>query len=83
MPFGRSVKIILSGMGLLQDPAIPAEQFSIICLVRPRVIMACLAGGVLAACGTVMQGMFRNPMADPGILGVSSGAGLGAVTAIT
>lgn len=84
VPFGRSVKIILSGMGLLQDPAIPAEQFSIICLVRlPRVIMACLAGGVLAACGTVMQGMFRNPMADPGILGVSSGAGLGAVTAIT
>ncbi|MGE5613886.1 MAG: FecCD family ABC transporter permease [Bacillota bacterium] len=84
VPFGRSVRIILSGMGLLQDPSIPAEQFSIIYLVRfPRVLMGCLAGGTLAACGAVMQGMFRNPMADPGILGVSSGAGLGAVIAIT
>lgn len=84
VPLGKAFKIILANMGLLKDPAISVEQNSIIYLVRlPRVLVACLAGGALAACGTVMQGMFRNPMADPGILGVSSGAGLGAVAAIT
>ena len=84
VPPGRSFKIILAQMGLLQDASLPQDQSSIIFLVRlPRVLTASLAGGALAACGAVMQGMFRNPMADPGILGVSSGAGLGAVTAIT
>lgn len=84
VPFGRSVRIILSNMGLLKDPTLPDDQNAIIYLVRlPRALIACLAGGALASCGAAMQGMFRNPMADPGILGVSSGAGLGAVTAIT
>jgi iron complex transport system permease protein len=84
VPVGRSFRIILAGMGLINDPDIPQNQFSIIYMVRlPRVLVACLAGSALAASGTVMQGMFRNPMADPGILGVSSGAGLGAVIAIT
>ena len=46
-------------------------------------IVACIAGAALSACGAVMQGLFRNPMADPGVLGVSSGAGLGAIIAIT
>jgi iron complex transport system permease protein len=84
VPLDRAFRIILAHMGLLQDPSLPQDQNSIIFLVRlPRVLIACLAGGALAACGAVMQGMFRNPMADPGILGVSSGAGLGAVVAIT
>jgi len=84
IPFGQSVRIILSNMGLLNDPSLPRDQNAIIYLVRlPRALTACLAGGALASCGAAMQGMFRNPMADPGILGVSSGAGLGAVTAIT
>jgi iron complex transport system permease protein len=84
VPLDRAFRIILAHMGLLQDPSLPQDQNSIIFLVRlPRVLIACLAGGALAACGAVMQGMFRNPMADPGILGVSSGAGLGAVIAIT
>lgn len=84
VPFGRSVRIILSNIGLLNDPTLPRDQNAIIYLVRlPRTLIACLAGGALASCGAAMQGMFRNPMADPGILGVSSGAGLGAVTAIT
>jgi iron complex transport system permease protein len=84
VPPDRAFRIILANLGLLKDPAIPQDQNSIIFLVRlPRVLVACMAGGSLAACGAVMQGMFRNPMADPGILGVSSGAGLGAVTAIT
>ncbi|MCF0155085.1 MAG: iron ABC transporter permease, partial [Veillonella sp.] len=48
----------------------------------PRVFVAVLVGGALALAGTVMQGLFRNPLADPGIMGVSAGAGLGAVLAI-
>lgn len=48
----------------------------------PRVTLGVLVGAALAVSGAVMQGLFRNPLADPGIVGVSAGAGLGAVTAI-
>lgn len=48
----------------------------------PRLVMGLLVGASLAVSGVVMQGLFRNPLADPGIVGVSSGAGLGAVAAI-
>jgi len=42
----------------------------------PRVLLALLIGAALAVSGTIMQGLFRNPLADPGLLGISSGAGL-------
>lgn len=42
----------------------------------PRVLLAALIGGALALSGCVMQGLFRNPLADPGLLGISSGAAL-------
>jgi iron complex transport system permease protein len=48
----------------------------------PRVLLAMLTGCALAAAGTTFQGLLRNPLADPYILGVSSGAALGAVVAI-
>jgi iron complex transport system permease protein len=48
----------------------------------PRIVMGVMVGAALAVSGAVMQGLFRNPLADPGIVGVSAGAGLGAVTAI-
>ena len=48
----------------------------------PRVALGALVGAALAVSGAVMQGLFRNPLADPGIVGVSAGAGLGAVAAI-
>ncbi|MEO9530626.1 iron ABC transporter permease [Roseibium sp.] len=44
----------------------------------PRVVLGGLVGAALAVSGAVMQGLFRNPLADPGIVGVSAGAGLGA-----
>ena len=44
----------------------------------PRVILACLVGTSLAISGACLQGLFRNPMADPGLIGVSAGAALGA-----
>ena len=62
---------------------VPEWQHNIIIDIRlPRVIIALFAGASLALCGLVMQGMFRNPLASPSILGVSSGASLGAVIAI-
>ncbi len=48
----------------------------------PRTLLCVLVGAILALCGTVMQGLFRNPLAEPGIIGVSSGASLGAACAI-
>ena len=48
----------------------------------PRVLLAVLIGMALAVSGAVMQGLFRNPLADPGLLGFSSGAGLAVAIAI-
>ncbi len=48
----------------------------------PRVIMGILVGAALAVSGAIMQGLFRNPLADPGLVGVSAGAGFGAILAI-
>ncbi len=65
--------------------ALPDQQdITIIVFLRlPRVLAAMLVGASLAVCGVVMQGLFRNPMASPEILGISAGGSLGAVTAIT
>jgi iron complex transport system permease protein len=51
-------------------------------LRAPRVILAFLVGGSLGVCGAALQAMIRNPLAEPYLLGLSSGAGLGAVIAI-
>jgi len=61
----------------------PDVARTILRVVRfPRVVLAAVVGVALAGAGTVMQGLFRNPMADPSIIGVSSGAALGAVGVI-
>jgi iron complex transport system permease protein len=51
-------------------------------LRAPRVALAALVGGMLAVAGSAYQGVFRNPLADPYLLGVAGGAGLGATLAI-
>lgn len=52
-------------------------------LIRmPRLVMAILVGSTLASAGVVMQGVFRNPLAEPGVIGISSGAAVGASAAI-
>lgn len=48
----------------------------------PRTLLAMFVGAALALAGAMMQGLFRNPLADPGLIGVSSGAALGAITVI-
>jgi iron complex transport system permease protein len=60
------------------------EETAILLQIRlPRVVAAILVGAALSLGGAVMQGLFRNPMASPDILGVSTGGSLGAVIAIT
>ena len=63
---------------------IPTKDVLIVLYLRmPRILSALLVGAALSACGAVMQGLFRNPMASPEILGISAGGGLGAVIAIS
>ncbi|MCA3262414.1 MAG: iron ABC transporter permease [Telmatospirillum sp.] len=61
------------------DPAVETVLFSV---RGPRVLAALLVGSALAAAGAAYQGLFRNPLVSPDILGVSSGAALGAVLGI-
>ena len=62
---------------------VPAAVQNVILQVRgPRVIAAVLVGAALAVAGTAFQGLFRNPLVSPDILGASSGAALGAVIGI-
>ena len=65
---------------LVAGPGSGTESAAIIWTLRfPRVVLAFVEGSALGVAGAVMQGLFRNPMADPYVLGVSSGASLGAV----
>ena len=63
--------------------AFTSQQEAVLFAIRlPRVLMAVLVGAGLAAAGAAMQGLFRNPLADPGLIGVSSGAALAAAFVI-
>lgn len=64
------------------EPISLKEQAILLDIRAPRTVMGLLVGASLAVSGAIMQGLFRNPLADPGLIGVSSGAGLGAVSAI-
>ncbi|NLV78735.1 MAG: iron ABC transporter permease [Rhodococcus sp.] len=65
------------------DSGLTSRQQAILWNIRmPRVVLGVLVGAMLAIAGAAYQGVFRNPLADPYLLGVSSGAGLGATVAI-
>lgn len=85
IPIGGGIQSILNGIGIpihFTNP-ITSEQEAVLWFIRmPRLIIGLLVGGALALAGAVMQGVFSNPLADPGIMGVSAGASLGAVIAI-
>ncbi len=75
----------LSLAKILQGPndEVPNVDFEIFLYVRlPRVFLACIVGAALACSGVVFQAILRNPLADPYILGISSGAGLGSMLAV-
>jgi iron complex transport system permease protein len=83
VPLDAEVKVLGSRLGLLARDTVSPQWDAIFFLIRlPRVLGAALIGGVLAVAGASLQALLRNPMADPGVLGVSAGAGFGAVAAI-
>lgn len=74
---------LADALGIAPLPAEHARDAAVLGVVRaPRVLMAALIGAGLGAAGAAMQGLFRNPLADPGLIGVSAGAALAAVAAI-
>jgi iron complex transport system permease protein len=78
-----TVRLVAWKVGLMDRPDVPRSVEVILFELRlPRVLLAVVVGAGLAASGTVFQGLFRNPMADPAIIGVSSGAALGAIAVI-
>ncbi len=64
------------------SPLSPTEEAILWQIRVPRVVLAALVGGMLSLAGATYQGVFRNPLADPYLLGVAAGAGLGATIAI-
>lgn len=57
--------------------ALNEQQMNVLLAIRlPRLALACLVGAALAVSGAAMQGLFRNPLADPGLIGIASGAAL-------
>ncbi|KGJ05610.1 iron complex transport system permease protein [Paracoccus halophilus] len=60
----------------------PTDAVVLFDIRLPRLLTGILVGAGLAVSGAIMQGLFRNPLADPGLLGVSAGASLGAISAI-
>ena len=67
---------------LLDGTATELEWTVLFEIRTPRVILAGFVGAALALAGAALQGLFRNPLADPGLIGVSSGAALGAIAMI-
>lgn len=83
VPPERVALALGAGLGLLEMPADFAHEAAVVLDLRlPRILMALAVGAGLAVSGAVLQAWFRNPLADPGLIGVSSGAALAAVAMI-
>ena len=82
IPASHTAGILLEQLGIGQASATQTEEAIVSTIRLPRILLALVVGAALGVSGAVMQGLFRNPMADPGIIGVSTGGALGAVIAI-
>nr|WP_177345347.1 iron chelate uptake ABC transporter family permease subunit [Pseudomonas sp. LPH1] len=84
LPLGDTMRAAfrLLGLPLAADASIQQAELILSQIRMPRTLLGLAVGMVLALCGVAMQGLFRNPLADPGLVGVSSGAALGAAVAI-
>jgi iron complex transport system permease protein len=76
------VTILLRQLGLSNQTVEPQQEAVLTVIRLPRVLMGVLIGAVLGVSGASLQGLFRNPLADPGLIGISSGASLFAVLTI-
>ena len=80
---GQVIAILFDSVGITLPWEFSETQRSVLMAIRlPRVFLAVVTGAALAVCGAALQGLFRNPLADPGLIGVSSGAALAAVAVI-
>ncbi|WP_424960903.1 FecCD family ABC transporter permease [Ectopseudomonas oleovorans] len=84
LPLGDTLRAALRllGVPLAADASVQQAELILAQIRMPRTLLGLAVGMVLALCGVAMQGLFRNPLADPGLVGVSSGAALGAAVAI-
>ena len=82
VPFTHTASTLLDLIGIGESNAKPTEQAIIQSIRLPRIFLAFIVGAGLGISGGIMQGLFRNSMADPGIIGVASGGAAGAVLAI-
>lgn len=77
------VAILLRQIGIDAGTPFEARQESVLMVIRlPRVVAGVLIGAALAVSGAMIQGLFRNPLADPGLIGISSGSALAAAVTI-
>jgi iron complex transport system permease protein len=82
IPIDALLGIVAARAGLPVEVSWPATSETILLEIRlPRIVLGALVGCALAVAGATYQGLFRNPLADPYLLGVAAGAGLGAVVA--
>jgi iron complex transport system permease protein len=80
---GQTLAILGAQVGIALPWEFTAQQQAVLLTIRaPRILLGVLVGAGLAASGAALQGLFRNPLADPGLIGVSSGAALAAVAVI-
>lgn len=83
IPAMEVLRILAFKMGMANGPLPDMAMVNVFWELRlPRVLMAVLIGGGLAVAGASLQGLFRNPLADPMLMGISSGASLSAVLLI-
>jgi iron complex transport system permease protein len=80
--FETDVFSILKSLFISSTEVSEADQYILVDLRLPRIVMAILIGSMLAVSGTCMQGMFKNPLATPDLIGITSGATLFAATSI-
>jgi iron complex transport system permease protein len=79
---GALPRILTAMLGGRAEAEVAREQLVLIDIRLPRLLLGMFVGAALAVAGAMMQGMFRNPLADPGLIGVSSGAAVAAVATI-
>jgi iron complex transport system permease protein len=82
IPLSHVTSIVLSPVGLDLASYTRTEELVVTQIRLPRIVVGALVGMALGTAGATMQGLFRNPMADPGIIGVSAGGAAGAVLCI-
>ncbi|AYG62586.1 FecCD family ABC transporter permease [Rhizobium jaguaris] len=82
IPFARVVQILWAPVSPPDVPVTPTEANVVFTVRMPRILLALLAGAGLALSGATMQGVFRNPLVGPQVMGVSSGAAFGGTLAI-